>query len=65
MRLFTFGLVYSDPIDMVEEIDVRASSYEAARAEAEKIAAADYMPGWDRIESLQAGGEFGTVTILS
>ena len=60
--LYTFGLVYDG--EVTEEIDVRADSYSAARAEALRQAEADYRPGWDRLVSLEPGGSGGLFQIL-
>lgn len=62
MRLYTFGLRY--PGGDVEEIDVNAESYRAARAEAERIAREDYQPGWTALEDMPPGGSGGFVQIL-
>lgn len=62
MRPFTFGLRY--PNGDVEEIDVQADTYEAARMGATIQAHADYRPGWV-MEDLPAGGSGGLVQIFS
>ncbi len=58
-RLYTFGLDYGGDI---EELDVRASCRREARARARQLAQADYMPGWDRIIELPAGGSGGLLS---
>jgi hypothetical protein len=59
MAEFTFGLRYPTTGD-VEEIDVTAPTYSAARTKAEAIAETGYQPGWEMID-LPSGGSYGMV----
>jgi hypothetical protein len=59
-RLYTFGLVYTKPFPMTEEIDVRAPDAATAKRLAKELAEADYEPGY-RLVAMQAGGSGGLV----
>jgi hypothetical protein len=66
MQTYTFALAYGTVDDpWFEEIDVQASSPAAALLEAERLAQAEYMPGYRAIVELPTGGTGGWCQIWS